>query len=98
MARARPDHSAAFRQLTLEDWEQMLSAIPEAPQTAQREATNGDRPAAIGRAEKVPAARGFTEASKEVAVVATERRHPVAPELLEIPGAMLTRTHLRELG
>jgi hypothetical protein len=26
------------------------------------------------------------------------RNHPVAKELLETPGALLTRTHLRELG
>ena len=26
------------------------------------------------------------------------RHHPVAKELLQTPGALLTRTHLRELG
>ncbi len=29
MARARPDHASAFRQPTLDDWEQMLKADPE---------------------------------------------------------------------
>jgi hypothetical protein len=98
MARARPGHAAAFRQLTLDDWEQMLSATPEAAQTPRRAATNGDTPASVGPAEKVHTARGSTKASKEVAVVAAARRHPVATELLETPGALLTRTHLRELG
>jgi hypothetical protein len=29
MARARPDHASTFRQLTLEDWAQMLNATRE---------------------------------------------------------------------
>lgn len=34
----------------------------------------------------------------EAAVDAEARHRAVAPELLETPGALLTRTHLRELG
>lgn len=99
MARIRPDHdAAAFRQLTLDDWEQMLSATLEAAETPRHAATNGDTPASVGPAEKVHKARGSTKASKEVAAVAAARHHPVTAELLETPGALLTRTHLRELG
>ncbi len=99
MARARPDQAAAFRQLTLDDWEQMLSASPEAPQSPRRGAPNGDTPASVGPAEKVHGARGeSSKASEKVAVLAATRHRSVAPELLETPGALLTRTHLRELG
>jgi hypothetical protein len=99
MARDRLSHSAAFRQLTLDDWEHMLSATPEAPPTPRRAATNGDTPVSVGPAEKVHAARGAPRrASNEVVVAPATRHHPAATELLEMPGALLTRTHLRELG
>lgn len=77
----------------------MLNATPEVPQTPRRGATNGDTPASVGPAEKPHGERGgSTKTSEEVAVVTAARRHPVATELLETPGALLTRTHLRELG
>jgi hypothetical protein len=36
--------------------------------------------------------------SADGAAEQTTRHHPAATELLEMPGALLTRTHLRELG
>ena len=68
-------------------------------QTPRRPATNGDALASVAPAEKVLKARGASrKAPTGVAVVAAARHHPVATELLETPGAFLTRTHLRELG
>jgi hypothetical protein len=75
------------RQLTLDDWEEMLNAGAEAPEALRRGATNVDASASVGPAEKAHGAAG-----------ASARHHPVAPEFLETPGALLTRTHLRELG
>src|SRR3954470_7638627 len=49
-------------------------------------------PGAVDDARDAPKARA--EAPGEQAA----RRPPVATELLETPGALLTRTHLRELG
>jgi hypothetical protein len=37
LARARPDHASAFRQLTLEDWAQMLNATGEPASEPRRE-------------------------------------------------------------
>jgi hypothetical protein len=77
----------------------MLSATSETSEAPPRGAPNGDNPASVGPAEKGHGARGASiRASKEATVVATGRHHPVATELLETPGALLTRTHLRELG
>lgn len=44
--------------------------------------------------DKGPAA----QAAAAEAAAQQPTRHPAAPELLEKPGALLTRTHLRELG
>jgi hypothetical protein len=49
-------------------------------------------PAGDGRAS---VARGTLA---EAAAQHPPRHHPAATELLEMPGALLTRTHLRELG
>ncbi len=60
----------------------MLSAPQGSPETPSGEAATSEARAA----------------SADVAAERTARHHPVATELLETPVALLTRTHLRELG
>jgi hypothetical protein len=95
MARARPAHTLASNQLTLDDWAEMLNAsraAHERPRPAPA-SSNGHGP--VGRARIGDGASGTsTEAAAEKAA----RPHPVARELLETPGSLLNRTHLRELG
>jgi hypothetical protein len=98
LAHSRPDDAAAFQQLTLDDWEEIVNASPEAPKTPRPRATNVHTPASVGPAEKVHGGPGASTKPFTEGVVAAARRHPVAPELLKTPGALLTRTHLRELG
>lgn len=86
MARARPARTPTPGQLTLDDWAEMLSASQDSPETASGEATI---------IEPLDRARGT---SADAAAEHAARHHPVATELLETPGALLTRTHLRELG
>lgn len=95
MARARPARTPTPNQLTLDDWEQMLNARTEAPDTSRRDAASIDAPASVGPAEEGHQARGTCA---EPAAEQAARHHPVATELLKKPGALLTRTHLRELG
>jgi hypothetical protein len=97
LARSRSDHTVAFQQLTLDDWEEMLSVSPEAPKTPSRAETSVDAHGSVGPAENTQQASGPAEKVHGVSA-ASARHHPVAPELLERPGALLTRTHLRELG
>jgi hypothetical protein len=73
-------------QLTLDDWAETLSRNEGSPETQSGQATTG---------EPLHLARG---ASANGAAEQTGRHHLVATELLEMPGALLTRTHLRELG
>jgi hypothetical protein len=89
MARARPARTPTPDQLTLEDWAEMLST--------SREATNVDAPALAsgGPAEMDDGTPGT---SAEGAGEQATRHRPVATDLLETRGALLTRTHLRELG
>ncbi|CAN5624621.1 hypothetical protein BH20ACT14_BH20ACT14_18510 [soil metagenome] len=95
MARARPAQAPTPGQLTLEDWAEMLKASPEAPETPHREAAGVDPAAPPGAAENGEELQGTCA---EAAIGGAVRHHPVATELLETPGALLTRTHLRELG
>jgi hypothetical protein len=95
MGRARPAGTAIPDQLTLDGWEQILNARTEAPDTSRSDAASIDAPASAGLAEKGHQARGICA---EPAAEQTARHHPVATELLETPGALLTWTHLRELG
>ena len=95
MARPRPSRVPAPRQLTLDDWAQMLNASRAEPEAPHPAATTVNTPASGSRAEMGHDAWG---ASAEVAAEQATRRHPVAIELLETPGSLLNRTHLRELG
>jgi hypothetical protein len=71
-----------------------VNASREVPESPHRGPTNVDAPASLGAAEKGRGSCGTAEAAAETAA----RHHPVATELLDTPGALLTRTHLRELG
>lgn len=92
MARARPDDNPTPRQLTLDDWAKTLSAEPEPAQQPPRpRPTDASKTAAA-----VEPQRRAGQAGTPTEVLTTH--HPPAMELLETPGALLTRTHLRELG
>jgi hypothetical protein len=92
MARTRQHPvSPPQQQLTLEDWEQTLSAVPEA-RDVHPTASHVDAPTSLGAAAKKGAAIRRGEAEPAA------RSRPVAIELLAVPEALLTRTHLRELG
>lgn len=95
MARARPARTPAPGQLTLDDWAEILLASPRMPETPGGGATSVDALASVGRTETGDGARGTSvEGPGEQAA----RHHQAATDLLETPGALLTRTHLRELG
>jgi hypothetical protein len=96
IAPARPAQGATPGQLTLDDWVEMLDAKPAVPETPHGEAAKG-RPASAGGATKNGAELPSTYRA-EAAVRGAGLHHPVATELLETPQALLTRTHLRELG
>jgi hypothetical protein len=72
----------------------MLKVNAAAPEAPGRAGASVD-PAPSAGAAKNGAQERSTCAQSVGAVV---RHHPVAKELLETPGALLTRTHLRELG
>ena len=77
------------RQLTLEDWANARRAIPRATQGPVRNSPIGDI-AGTGKRD-APSSRTGTGGRETV-------HRPSATELLETPDALLTRTHLRELG
>jgi hypothetical protein len=89
LARTRPTRTPSPDQLTLDDWAEEVATL-RAPDVAKpaasihSELSAGDAP--NGRNEQ--GALGESTAS----------HHPSAKELLETPDALLTRTHLRELG
>jgi hypothetical protein len=70
------------RQLTLDDWADALRAI--APPTGTGPRRSGSM-------------NGGSQSHAEPQSVVTSHR-PSATELLDTPGALLTRSHLRELG
>ena len=72
----------------------MLKASPAAPETPPRESEDVEPAASAGAAEGSEELRSTCAEAVEGAL----RHHPVATELLETPGALLTRSHLRELG
>jgi hypothetical protein len=78
------------RQMTLDDWAHVLQAIPRPTET--RSSTNGDVGAvAVQCNDDEPPSHVETGSA-----AAPHRRS--ATELLKTPGALLTRSHLRELG
>jgi hypothetical protein len=91
MARAGQARIPTPGQLTLDDWAEMLEAKPAAPETRHREAAKGGPAAASGATDS-----GAEPPSTSVGGAVPH--HGVATELLETPQALLTRTHLRQLG
>lgn len=95
MARARPTRTPTPGQLTLDDWAEMLRASPRMPETPGGGATSVDALASVGLTETNDGAQGtFVQGPSE----RVARRRQAATDLLETSGALLTRTHLRELG
>jgi stage V sporulation protein SpoVS len=91
MARAHPDPTSAARQLTLDDWAAEIASA--SPTASEKRSADGARAGVV--AEKNHPERD----ARAVAAVDVEvRHHAAARDLLETPGALLTRTHLRELG
>ncbi len=81
--------------MTLDEWREILSTSPNAPEPPPRDETSLDAPASHGAAKE---GKQIGHAGAETAVDRAVRHHPVATELLAMPEALLTRTHLRELG
>jgi hypothetical protein len=91
MARAHPEPTSAPRQLTLDDWAaEVASESHAASEKRSQEVTH------VGTATEENHRKW--DALPVQAAHAEARHHAVATELLETPGALLTRTHLRELG
>jgi hypothetical protein len=90
MARAHPEPTSAPRQLTLDDWAAEVASTSHAASEKRSE-----KGAHVGTAAAENHPQRDTRA---VAVDAEAQHHAVATALLETPGALLTRTHLRELG
>ncbi len=97
MARAHPEHASAFRQLTLDDWEQMLNADPEQA-TAQ-----SDGPTAVTVLAEALAPRLAEELSNRIPRTAVSERSETArlltlDELVaELPPAKRPQTWKRWL-
>jgi hypothetical protein len=90
MARGRQAPTTTDEQMTLDDWAKVLKAGSETPRKPRRAAASSDSVSSTG----VRANGDHDQTARATA----ERHHPSANELLETPGALLTRTHLRELG
>jgi hypothetical protein len=80
--------------MTLADWAEIVSTSPTS-EPPPRDATSLDAPASLSAAKE---GNEIREAGAETAVERAARHHPVTTELLATPEALLTRTHLRELG
>ena len=91
MARSRQHPASPQQQLSLDDWEETLNAARETAEVHPTEAAV-DASASVGACAKNGRAVRHREAE------APARSRPVAIELLGVPEALLTRTHLRELG
>jgi hypothetical protein len=81
--------------MTLADWAEIMSTSPDAPEPPHRDETSLDAPASLGAAKE---GNEIRDAGAEPAAERAVRQHPVATGLLATPEALLTRTHLRELG
>ncbi len=97
MARARPDHASASRQLTLDDWEQMLNADPE------QASAQSDGPTAVTVLAEALAPRLAEELSNRIPRTAVSARSETAclltlDELVaELPPAKRPQTWKRWL-
>jgi hypothetical protein len=96
MARAGEARTPIPGQMSLDDWAEMLSASPDASASPRGGARSVDAPERVAPAETSNGSgRG---ASADAAAEHAAPHRAVATALLEMPGALLTRTHLRELG
>jgi len=85
------DNESECSQLTLDDWADALRAIPGTAETPARVPSRGAASAAAIPLKDLPSSRiehGSTTTPHRLS----------ATELLETPDALLSRTHLRELG
>jgi hypothetical protein len=80
--------------MTLADWAEIMSTNP-ASEPPPRDETSLDGRASLSAAKE---GNEIQEAGAETAIGRAVRHHPVTTELLATPEALLTRTHLRELG
>lgn len=112
MGHSDSDGRQVPRQLTLDEWAEDMSAGGSSPAIAAGRGAR--RSVVCGRPQSRPVAPGKQGArgslraaenghaaprAKESALTdQTVQHHPVATELLSMPDALLTRTHLRDLG
>jgi hypothetical protein len=87
----RPSEDQSGRQLTLDEWANMVDAGRESVEHLQRGESGFDAPPSAAHAE---ANNGTPTADAD----GTARQRPAATDLLATPEALLTRTDLRELG
>jgi hypothetical protein len=92
LARRGPARTPHTDQMTLDDWERILRASTEPPTMPcpTRES--------VDPSSSIEAPANDRNGGAEAASHRGPRHHPSAQELLETTGALLTRTHLRELG
>jgi hypothetical protein len=95
MARARQAGTPTPGQLTLEDWAETLKARPTSLEASPCEPANVN-PAGAGASAEI--GERLRSVCADAAAAGAVRHHPLATELLDKPAALLTRTHLRELG
>jgi hypothetical protein len=114
MARTDSDDHQVPRQLKLDDWAEEMragksslaaatgrgarrSVVCGRPQSRPVARAPGEQgaPSSPHAAEK---GRAATQATESAPIDHTVPHHPVATELLSMPDALLTRTHLRDLG
>src|SRR6266540_2448932 len=94
-ARARPARPPIPGQMTLDDWAEVLTASPQGLEAPCSEETSLDAPSSLSTARTSDDVRN---ANADTVVDRGARHHPVATALLVTPEALLTRSHLRELG
>ncbi len=92
---AREARTPTPGQMSLDDWAEVLSASRNASASRSGYARRVDAPDRVVPAVMSNRVQG---ASADVAPERAAPHRPVATALLEMPGALLTRTHLRELG
>ena len=90
----RPSEDQSGRQLTLDEWANMVDAGRESAEDLQRRESSFDAPPSAAPA----AAKDGTLADAGTMVDGTVRQRPAATDLLATPEALLTRTDLRALG
>ncbi len=81
--------------MTLDDWAEVLTASPQGLEAPCSEETSLDAPSSLSTARTSDDVRN---ANADTVVDRGARHHPVATALLVTPEALLTRSHLRELG